>query len=111
MSQNNSQLNNQTGPVVGSVSSSQTAGQVSPSDFKSLQNITIGIAAVAAIGFITLVVQYFSDSRAAYQNMINQVHDQHTRIELLSDEISDLKEELRSNTDTPINDLTSDGKR
>lgn len=67
-----------------SVGTSPVVGEpVNRSEFKVLQGFVIGILVVVSITIITLVIQYFTATQQSYQNLVNQVTAQNTKIDFL----------------------------
>lgn len=48
-----------------------------------LKYLTYGLITVLAVAFVTLILNYFSSSQSAYQNLANQVIAQNSKIETL----------------------------
>lgn len=58
----------------------------SKKDFNLLLGLVIGALVVIGIAFITLVLNYFAGSQAAYNNLSNQVTAQNAKMDLLIQE-------------------------
>ena len=63
-------------------------------------SLVVGGLVVLGIAFITLVLNYFSSSQAAYQNLINQVNAQNTTVQVLSAKIDNLTNEVERRSET-----------
>ena len=62
----------------------------SRSEFDALKNIIYGAVLVLIVGFIALLVQYFTATQATYQNLVNQVTAQNAKIDALTQQINQL---------------------
>ncbi len=57
-------------------------------------NLLIGIAIVVGLGFLGLLFQYFTATQTTFQNMINQINQQNTTVQVLSGKIDSLTNEI-----------------
>lgn len=63
-----------------------TEPHASKNDFRLLLGLVIGALIVIGVGFVTLVLNYFAASQAAYNNLSNQVTTQNSKMDLLIEE-------------------------
>jgi len=58
-------------------------GLATKEDLSTLQKIVFAGFFVMVVAVTTLIINYFSASQTAYQNLVNQVTSQSTKIDLL----------------------------
>lgn len=59
-------------------------------DFNLVLALVIGIAVVCALGFLTLLFTYFTQTHAAFQDLRDEVREQNIRINALTVEVNQI---------------------
>ncbi|HEV7449040.1 MAG TPA: hypothetical protein VGP13_00670 [Candidatus Paceibacterota bacterium] len=62
----------------------------------SLESIVIGVLIVVGLAFILFLMQSFTASQMSYEELKTRINQEDTQIQLLTNEIKDLKDFMRN---------------
>lgn len=94
-----------------SFGTTETGKPVSRKEFNIMSGIIIGVAIVCGVAFITLVISYYDQSAASYQELKSKVVDQSIKIDSLVQQISQDKKDREDQKDVDLQNQISELKK